>query len=257
MPDHEFGDWLIDGLRATAFYEAGSHEGADRQWWDRVVGRHLLESADDRPADGLVTYTGVRRGERRLVMEFRTDRVDWFVRLETRAERLGELRLAGLDPAVTSEFLSTVQQWLELFHPHRLNRLAFGASLDSEVTTTEEGIAELGAILDIGRDLPSARASDFLFRINRPRTSQAAPGVLINRLSSWSVMQFGFVDITLGPGAPPRQVQEVTGFARRLELDINTARDDGMAQAAAGGYGQLFAELVSLGAAIARDGDIT
>ena len=68
-------------------------------------------------------------------------------------------------------------------------------------------------------------------------------------------MQFGFVDITLGPGVPPRQVQEVAGFARRLEVDINTARENEMTQADAGGYGQLFAELVNLGAAIARDGD--
>ena len=255
MADYEFGDWLIDSLRATAFYEAGSHDGADRQWWDRVVGRHLLESADDRPADGLVTYTGVRRGERRLVMEFRADRVDWFVRRESRADRPGELRLAGLDPAAPSEFLGTVQEWLEVFRPHRIKRLAFGASLDSEVATMEDGIAELGAILEIGRALPSAHASDFLFRINRPRTSEAAPGVLINRLSAWSLMQFGFVDITLGPGVPPRQVQEVAGFARRLEVDINTARENEMTQADAGGYGQLFAELVNLGAAIARDGD--
>ena len=256
MADYEFGDWLIDGLRATAFYEAGLHDGADRQWWDKVVGRHLLESADDRPADGLVTYTGVRRGERRLVMEFRTDRVDWFVRRESSPDRPGELRLAGLEPAVPSEFLSTVRAWLEVFRPHRLKRLAFGASLDSQVATMEDGIAELGEILKVGRDLPSERASDFIFRINRPRTSEAVSGVLINRLSAWSVMQFGFLDITLGPGAPSQQVQQVAGFARRLELDINTARENEMTQAAVEGYGQLFAELVALGDAIAREGDI-
>ena len=168
--ERPFGPWDCDRLRASAFrapneeFAAGSHT----QWWNEAVGRQFLQSMEDRPSDGVVTYTGIPRHGGQLVMDVRADRVDWFLQ-PGGATDVPPGALVTIRDELLSDFRGTVERWLALIEPALLTRLAFGANLVSQVATEADAHDELARIIGFGRELYSPDVSDFLFRINRSR----------------------------------------------------------------------------------------
>jgi hypothetical protein len=104
-----------------------------------------------------------------------------------------------------------------------LQRLAFGPSLFQPVSDRKEGYRKLSTYLDVLKD--PENSSDFFYQINRPRTSEIIPGgIIINRLSKWSVAAYEFVAVQIKPDLKAMPVASMR-HAIRLELDINTSQD--------------------------------
>ena len=97
---------------------------------------------------------------------------------------------------------------------------------------------------------------DFFYQINRRRKAAVIEGILINRLTKWSVIQGGGIGIAVHPNVEPRVLHSPEFFSCRLELDMNTA---GLPESPMPGPDviELFDELVQLGEEIANQGDIS
>lgn len=117
------------------------------------------------------------------------------------------------------------------------------------------GYQQLAAYLPFVQ-LDPHNSSDFLYQINRPRTAESVPGLILNRLSRWSVtaqQELG-IGIPLNPSQPMHTMIGREAYACRLELDINTdaKRTESLPHDS---LGQLFMELVRLGKVIVSTGD--
>ena len=238
--------WEVEQLRATTFSIPDPLFRVGGSLWESVVGTRPDEERFVH-TDGREEIVGKIEG-----MSFtsvsRPGRVDWML------QRVGPTQgfpvIGPLDASV-KKFRSVVYRWLDDCPP--LVRLALGTTLVKPTYGLQQGYEELMQSLpDLHLDL--SNASDFLYQINRFRESQVARGTRINRLSKWSVMESGTIEISLSPegGAilPPSSRQ----FACRLELDINTALTGEVIPKDKNK--KLFNELVGLGIEIAHKGDV-
>jgi hypothetical protein len=149
-------------------------------------------------------------------------------------------------------FIGPMRQWLEATCPET-KRLAFGALLNLDVGSREEGYRRLSDYLDFD---VNPESFDFLYRINRKRRSEVVPGLVINRLTTWSVgfRQRETLTIPLAGGA----VESEGGHAAyhcRLELDINSAPEFG-GPLPHNRLADLLDEMQRWSLEIVRDGDI-
>ena len=244
--------WQVEILRATTFHVRGSYTLESTNWWEAVI-EDKPEQVVTRPREGIVQQSGAFEG-RQLVFIGRPDRIDWNL--------LGVVGLPGepmqgfptlgpLSDALGS-FRKVAEKWL-IVSPE-LTRLAFGAVLSRRVADLASAYQELSRLLP-KVELDSTDSPDFLYQINRPRTSKSPIGIRINRLSKWSVIQGGTISIGIGPGVGPMLASGSPHLACRLELDINTAADS-FNPIPRNARQVLFMELVELGSEIADQGDI-
>lgn len=206
-----------------------------------------------RPREGIIQQSGIFEG-RQLVLIGRHDRIDWILQ--------GMVALPG-EQVLGPPTLGPLQNVLELFHKvvapwlavsPQVTRLAFGAVLVKRVDDVASAYHTLSQLLpNVG--LAGTDSPDFLYQVNRPRTSQLPIGIRINRLSKWSIIQGGTISIGIGPGATPTVASGSPQASCRLDLDINTLANssDLIAQDQAQ---PLFIELVEIGTEIAAKGDI-
>ena len=122
------------------------------------------------------------------------------------------------------------------------------------VPTRQEGYLLLSRFLPFTLD---ANSSDFLYRINRPTTSESlADGTQLNRLSTWSVLSMDLLRISLSPAGLTADAtpQGEPALACRLELDVNTPPDrtEPLPRAS---YDPLLTELAAIVQNIAERGD--
>jgi len=121
-------------------------------------------------------------------------------------------------------------------------RIAFGASLLSQADDRKQAYETLQSLLKSLAIAPE-RMRDLLYRINWPIESKAVPGVMINRLTTWSTLRVFTKLIQIGGGhvGEPEPSPEV--YAVQLEIDHNT--DEARTQPFDQGYiGPIFNELV-------------
>ena len=140
-----------------------------------------------------------------------------------------------------------------------LHRLGYGSELLLPAGSLPDAYGKLGGLLR-GVDVEPENTHDFLYRINRRRTSSCdVEGLEINRISTWSAVQIieTFVDVSGDGERPPKVTRRPNpGSICRLEFDINTipefdrALDKDIVP-------KIFDELVDAGNEIAAKGDVS
>ena len=260
MPDEPEGrqsliDWEVSTIRVTAFAgadldvhpEAGS-------WWTQVVESDAEESRS-RPGVGEIQESGIFEGKR-LVLDIKPGRVDWHLSaLPGLPDEQPEIvpTIGPLNDVLTS-FTRLTDRWLGICPP--LTRMAFGAVLVKPVTDRETGYSTIDELLP-KVDIDPENSFDFLYKINRPRTSMSGiSGLILNRLSTWSVLATFLLQVGAGSGGGGviRDAQQPRFFCR-LELDMST--DTNFQEGFSGENTRVvFRELVELGREIAEGGDL-
>ncbi len=245
--------WEAGSLRATTFILPGAEVAGTESWWGKVVGEGPEETTS-RPRAGQLQQVGVFEGKR-LALVIQPGRVDWnfLVALGSPDEVPERLLTMGPFPHALDPFLKVALKWLDICPA--ATRLAFGAVLLRPVADRQTGHTELSRLLP-SIPIDPSNSSDFLYQINRPRMSASGVGGLkINRLTKWSVMQAGFVQLAVGAELGATLSSGPLQFGCRLELDINTAAELS-GEIPKDKIRSVFEELVSLGREIANRGDI-
>ena len=242
--------WRTETIRLTAFPATGTRVAnvapEVEAWWLTLFGVPHERSTQDLK-NGVIQLQGM------------VD--DAFMFLTENPVSLNLRRLAGnpeepppgpdsLLPFadVAPAFDVLAQRWLKLDNCPHLLRLAFGTTLLKPIADRKTGYA----ILDehLSKVTVDPDSSDFLYQINRRRSSSVIDDLELNRLSRWSTKRIRhFVLDTEGnPLTGPEML------ACCLELDINSVpsaqplpHDD---------LPRLFQELLELADEIAHTGDI-
>jgi len=247
------GGWKAQGLRVTLF--PGSWEAPkDLNWWAQVAGSEP-ESRTTKAHQGLTEESGPL-ADCQLQLAIHPTRVEWVLTPQSQPEDQ-QVTLATLGPLehALRVFCPAMERWLGLATCPPSNRLAFGAMLLLPVEDRIRGYRQLAEFLGHVQLDPQA-SSDFLYQINRRRPSfTAVTGLVINRLSTWSVMTWQTGQALLQGVEIAKPVKIDQGFACRLALDINTAPEF-QGQLPAEQLQHVFRELVDLGVEIAHKGDI-
>lgn len=242
--------WLAESLRLTAFPSPSAQIDATG-WWENVVG-HPPENQNIQPRKGFREEYG-RLGNGRLTLVIQPIRIDWhfLTAIDEDSEAPIIDQLASFSTALEI-FQPVVDQWLKM--TPSLSRLAFGAVLVIPVNDKQEGYRRLNSYLS-KMELDPEGSSDFLYQINRPRSSKTISNLTINRLAKWSVALRTVGQISILGLRMQYMATAPETISIRLELDINTAAEfkDELTPSQ---FPSLFQELVKLGEEISTKGDI-
>jgi len=241
--------WKATLLRFTLF-PGESKQIVSQDWWQQAVGPSPDEVVT-KPKSNEQLVAGVF-GDGRLVLQASPARIDWiYSALPLMADAEGIPQLGPVE-STFSQFTEPIERWLALDSCPTAGRVAFGAILDSEVDTKEDGYTLLNQLL------PSveidSEAEDFQFQINRPRiVSVLDQEIRVNRLSRWSVIKL--VEVQLGSQLIQLPMIPTEGYVH-LELDINTDQKFG------GVFSRdlrvaMFRSLRDMAVEIASQGDMT
>ena len=249
--DLSLGCWDVQSLRATTFHPRAIDLQLGTQWWETVVGESP-EQVLIRPKEKLARLSGVL-DENQVALMVRPERVDWGIQaaVEDSSEEGQDIETLGHLANAIDAYSKLFDNWLGI-SPDVL-RLAFGAVLVRKIEDHASANRVFSRFLpDVTLD--EMGSEDFLYQINRPRESHRMPGLRINRLTKWSVMQFGTISLEFGPSSG-HLTSGPQGLACQLELDINTPAKSTEVFLQEE-VGLLFQELVELGKELAREGDI-
>ena len=252
QPRPSIEDWLVLQARLTSFHASDDDSGRTKiaEWWSSAFG-DKPERIEEKPREGALQLTGdMPQGQ--LTVYNSPSRTDFI--LEPTSE---QVRASSTDWPVLAlgpywqaieGIADPVKKWLDAAPP--AYRLALGATLLLPATSLDSVYRVLGGLLP-GFNLDGISTPDFLYRINRQRTSTQLPCVVINRLAAWSTAQGQNITITAGSGQPrPGPMQ----YAAHLELDINSSTEEEH-QLDAETAQALLQELIELGAEITKEGD--
>ncbi|MCY4238615.1 MAG: hypothetical protein OXC93_09715 [Rhodospirillaceae bacterium] len=250
----EFIRWEASGLRITAFL-AEQMDVTNIGWWQEVLGEQA-ENVSIKNRGQVREETGVRPTGN-LLLKCEPMRTDWI--LTAPQDESGERVLPPVMPNLPEaidQILEIADSWFK--NCPDLQRMAFGAWMISPVDDHVSGYTQLDELLPNVTVEPSTR--DFRYQLNRRRPSAVGPeGLLINRLSNWSLLRvnaLGEFQVTLADDVrvvPTAARQEA--YAVQADLDINTMAEF---------QGSLpretlvdqFRELVTMGFEIACEGEV-
>lgn len=242
--------WRAANLELIAFVADGPPSAIEQNWWADLTGGDCesVRRRNERVDSG--NYRGTH-----LRVSADLIRIRWGVGPVVQVDAAEGF---GLPPDIGGYaesrewFGDLMERWIRESCPP-ISRISFVGKL----AHWTEGREESYHVLD--RYLPSVdvdpTASEFQYRINRPRQSTTAvDGLWINRLCTWSAVVFQLQMQVSAGGVSPRQVtQDYNGCL--LQMDINTFQDyDGNLpheQVPA-----IWRELMLLGDEIARAGDV-
>lgn len=249
----DLAEWGVESLRLTVFPSPAAQIVQTPTWWTQLVGEPP-EKSTSFPRTGRMQEEGSVDGGR-LILIVQPLRIDWGFTVSAEKDQEGEGGFSiGKFPDILNMFIGRIRGWFEFETCPSANRLAFGAILLRPVENLQKGYEGISEFLpDVKID--ASGSSDFLYQINRPRSSTGSVSSLkINRLMKWSVAMTMSFKLDL---ASARQALSDAGqnFACRLELDINTAAEfEG--ELSREQMPQILTELVDLAKEIAREGDI-
>ena len=113
-------------------------------------------------------------------------------------------KLPRLDDAVPS-FVELTDRWFGLEANPDLKRLGFGADVIKAFSDLEDCYRELDPYLP-AINMQRAGSPGFVYQTNRQCSSQTIDGLLVNRFTKWSIIQFQSGDarpaMPLGRGRP-------------------------------------------------------
>ncbi len=243
--------WHVERLRATTFHPIGTNTQRGSEWWEQVIGDNP-DQVLARPKEKHSQLTGIL-DDNQVTLVVRPERVDWVIQADLGGSNESAQEVETLGPLTHAlgTYRKVFEDWLRIC-PSTV-RLAFGAVLMRQVSDYSSAIQFLSRLLP-NVELDDAGSEDFLYQINRPRSSQTKSDLRINRLTKWSVVQIGTItlgvetsggSLTIGPQQ----------LACQLELDINTPaslsepfnQDEPQS---------LFSELLELGIELAHKGDL-
>ncbi len=242
--------WSGETLRLSLFYSPVT-ELRVNGWWEHVVGQ-APDSSTNKPKSGEVVEIGnVDDAQLVLQSQPRAGRVDWI--MQAAAGELSE-QSPSLFPVMSASFINRMTRFLKVPGIPPLNRMAFGAVVLLPVTDPEQGYRTLSDYLPF--DIDRTNSSDFLYQINRLRSSKNLSDLKINRLMKWSVglsqrSSFAIDAQKLMAVA----THETVAVNCRIELDINTvfAADRSLPNDR---LESLMMELQELAREIVQEGDI-
>lgn len=244
--------WNVEHFRATTFVPdvPADQDFPTAEWWSSVVGGAPHEHFQR--ADGSIEHHSVVEG-RRVTLAVTQGRVDWLHRAPRPSSETPET-FGSLEQALP-RFHEDITKWLTVCPP--VHRVAFGAGLVWLVDDPKKGFRNLEKLLP-GLDLTSTNISDFMYRINRPRTSEVNEAITINRLATWSLSVIRNVKLTSGSvSQSPRILDHGLKYVVHLDVDVNTAGHSGELSELTGDTRRsVFSELAGLGAELANRGDV-
>ena len=243
--------WSVESVRATAF-PAVAPDTVSINWWRDVVGEDPAKATRE-SRKGSLEQRG-SWGDADLVLQVNPLRIDWLL-VAPQGSEPSVLPVIGSFVDLLSPFREVVLRWLGLESCPGIVRLAFAASLLQPVASEEQGCRLLAPYLP-HVELRPAESRSFQYQISRPRSAASGmPGLEINRLNRWSVLQY--VQQTVSFSAERLQTSVADeSFACRLDLDINTSRQYAE-ELPRDRVQDVFRELVQLACEIAEKGDIT
>lgn len=243
--DGGFGPWNAESLRLTVFHTTGS---PSHGLWEQLMSISP-ESSESKPREGTLQERGIV-GKNQLLLLTQPQRLDWhLLPAPGGTERRG---LATLNDTHDAVPLLERALTVSLAAAHQVSRLAFGVGLLREVSSPDEGVAQLAECLP-QVNMEGQSGQDFIYQGNRRRRSSHARHVQINRLAKWQTEAHQGGEIVVSPqGTQLRSLPP--GWVIRLTLDINTAPESNAI--AIDRMPDLFTELVAFAREIAVGGDI-
>lgn len=246
-------NWEVETIRMTAFFNELFAIDDKVDWWSEATGESPEESTL-RPKDDLFQVSGAYE-DGSLKLQVNPVRVDWLYSgvLKETQQSGAFVSFRDLHP-VLDRFQKIISNWFERSTIPPINRIAFGVVLISPVEGRVEGYKVLDSLLPV--EISPEDSSDFMYQINRPRPSASVAGMLINRLSKWSVAVRESMQLAVAPDTAQLVRTGETAHALRLELDINTSgshegkfpKESSLS---------IFRELIDLGIEISQRGDIS
>jgi hypothetical protein len=246
--------WRVESLRLTAF-PSPSAQIIEPSWWRDLQGEEP-ENRVSQPRKGGLKEEGPFAGGN-LVLGVAPTRIDWIYAqtVDEKRQSEGFVTIGSLHDSVTI-FAQLMNRWFELDTCPPVQRLAFGVVMLQPVENLPAGYRQLMQYLRFMQFDDVENTSDFLYQINRIRSSTVVPGLRINRLSKWSVAYTQRQIISMPIVSVPTQHElRPPYFACRLELDINTVHEF-QDEFHRGRLSTIFRELTELGLEIANRGDI-
>lgn len=213
--------WRAESVRITGFFAAPVFPSLDEAitWYTALAGE-APEAATTQPKDnvhqlqGIVTLGATRS---HLTLTVSVFRYDW--NLMATPEGDPQAGLGPFDETII-DFLERAERWIANSPP--LDRLALGAVATMPTTDRTAGYKQLAAYLPFS---PDPTASDFLYQINHPRSSQTVPNQFVNCLMKWSVGSKSHFKISIGPEGTVPSGPSTRSVHCRAEFDINTTPD--------------------------------
>lgn len=202
--------WLVRSVRFTSFLMPGVT--LPPEMWRVVLGGEPDNSTQQRAAS-LRQETGAF-GDSIANLTVQPGRVDLlFLPVETPEPNLATF---GEYPGAAEPYRTTIASWVSSEAFPAARRFALGIVLIEPTESRETGYEQLRHFIDV---VPMGEASDFLYQVNRHRSSTAAvPDLRVNRLAKWSVSELRL--LTMNAGGPAA----TTPFTfLNLDLDVNTS----------------------------------
>jgi hypothetical protein len=207
-------DWQAVSVRLTTFLINSVSIGDATKWWQTVCGDEP-DTRNESPKTGTIQLDGGFRGQQ-IVLSIVPGRADWNLVVPPSQEP-GSVKLLEF----LEVFVDPMAEWLEGM-PGAM-RLALGLVAFLPVLDRATGYRQLAPYVP-SVQLDPETMQDFLFQVNRRRTSKVVPSLLVNRLSKWAVGHFGRPRISIQyPGGPLSVVPDGDQVATILDLDINSA----------------------------------
>lgn len=240
--------WGVEMMRLTAFPVPGPPIDAAfvRDWWPK-----LFSTPPEKVTQDL--KTGITQLQGRVNDAFMVaahNPVSFELRRLADDPEQSPSEPDNLSPyaAAVPAFQDLALRWLGLDGCPPLRRMAFGATLVQPVADYEKGCEILNS------HLPDVRvytdSLDFLYQINRRRTSSAIEGLSLNRLSQWSIQNLQQMAIAPDGTLASKSV----AFACRVVLDMNSVPSN--EPLSEDRLPNLFRELMDLAGEIANKGYI-
>jgi hypothetical protein len=243
-PSPEASAWELEFARLIAL-PAQPALSITQNWWKDLV--------HDLPDDYVLIQKKGSHEERgtfqdvRLSLTIDQHQVEWLI------QPLGEFDESADTLPTIGPFRDKIRWFVNLMVPWLANssppllRLAFAGKLLQSAATQEKAYQALALKLPGVKLEP--RPNDFLYHVNRRRDLKVLPGLQVNRLSTWSKLNFPF---TVSPGTPFKWPERCFSA---VQLDMNTAPETA-ALLPAKLLPQILEELSLLALEIAERGDV-
>ena len=212
-------DWEVEGLRHSTFVQDPLNIW-EISPWSSLFGT-TAEERTTKKAEQLVKEEGPYSAGW-LSVEARANRIDWRLGPDPRSVPQ-PLSAIGAYNQVQNTFLELMKIWSATCGP--IQRLAYGATLLLARNSPSDTYSTINKLLH-NANIDLENTQDFMYRINRRRTSQILDNsIQINRLSTWSILEYGRVKIDIRGGNSLTLGDLEKKQACRLDLDINTAAE--------------------------------
>jgi hypothetical protein len=209
-------EWSAETLRVSLFSSDPVKLSSDD--WKRITRKDGPEA--EQKVVGRHTMSGPFLGGE-LSLSASSSRFDCILSASPPAGPVSEsyVPVVGHWPEVCREFLVATEGWVGgIGIP--IVRMAVGTVLLTPQPGMEDAYKSLLGMVESVKGDP-AKMRDLIFRVNWPVNSASVNGLLINRLTTWTVVQMGY-QVLVGTGANLRLDATPLSYFVRLEIDHNT-----------------------------------